>query len=121
MPLLRHEGLVVRDSLGAWVTEAGFHVDGFTVALPGEFVSLADPDPREVAELAYFPTAQVRAAPVRPAYHLVDPRDHRHGPEAVMFESPTIELRHPDTGDPWVLWGLAGYMVAEWQAHELRS
>jgi 8-oxo-dGTP pyrophosphatase MutT (NUDIX family) len=101
--------------LGTWVTEAGFHVDGFAVALPDRFVALARPEPREVAEVAYLPTSEVRAAAVRSTYHRVDPRDHRIGPEAVAFESPTIRVRHPGTGASWVLWGLAGFMVDRWR------
>jgi 8-oxo-dGTP pyrophosphatase MutT (NUDIX family) len=101
--------------LGSWVTEAGFHVDGFAVALPDGFVDQARPEPREVAEVAYLPTAGVRAAAVRSTYHRVDPRDHRLGPEPVAFESPTIRVPHPVTGASWVLWGLAGFMVARWR------
>ena len=108
--------LRIGEHLGTWVTEAGFLVDGFAVALPDRFVVLARPEPREVAEIAYLPVSQVRAAQVQPTYHRVDARDHYLGDEAaVEFESPTIRVRHPGSGECWMLWGLAGFMVARWR------
>lgn len=115
LALRAHPGLTVRGHLGTWTTEAGFHVDGYALDLPAEFVGLAAPEPREVAEIAYLPTALVRAAEVEDAFHEVDPRDHRLGTEVVEFQSPTLRLRNPDTGDTWVLWDLAGHMVTEWR------
>lgn len=121
MSLLDHPELAIRTTLGTWVTEAGFHVEGFTVGLPGDFVHLAVPDPREVAELAYLPTPLVRAADVELAYHAVDRRDHMLGETVAQFESPTLRLRQPDNGNSWVLWGLAGYMVYRWRLLESSS
>lgn len=118
MSLLDHPDLAVHASLGTWVTESGFRVEGFCVDLPAEFVQLAQPEPREVAELAYLPTPLIRAANVAIRAHVVDPRDHRLDGGAAEFESPTIRVRHPDTGAPWVLWGLAGYMVEQWRKRE---
>ncbi len=114
------DGLTAGDHLGSWVTEAGFLVDGYPVDLPPEFVSVARPDSREVADLGYLRVRDVLAAPVAHDYHPVHPHDHRLPErEPAEFESPTLRVVHPGSGAEWVLWGVAGFMVAGWRDRAL--
>lgn len=103
--------------LGTWITESRILAEGYAVDLPSTFVEMATADAREVAEIAYLRVADVRAAPITLAYHRIHALDHHLGEaQDVEFESPTIRVPHPVTGEPWLLWGLAGFMVSQWRA-----
>lgn len=116
MQLLRDGSCSIRAHLGTWTTEAGFHVEGYAVGLPSTFVDSVLADDREVAEVAYLPVADVMSASVDLEFHVVQPPDRiLEDPGSVAFESPTLRLRHPVTGDEWVLWGLAGFMIDRWR------
>lgn len=115
--LLHDDQLRVVDHLGTWVTEAGFHVDGYEVHVPESFVDAVAGDEREVAEVAYLRVKDIRAAPMVLEYHPVDPLDHSLEERSeVAFQSPTLRVAHPGSGDEWVLWGLAGSMISRWRA-----
>lgn len=115
--LLDDPGLRVRAHLGTWMTESGLLAEGYSVVVPEAFVEAARAEPREVAEIAYLRVEDVRAAPSVLEYHSVDSRDHRLGADvAAEFESLTMRVPHPVTGESWVLWGLAGFMVSQWVA-----
>jgi len=114
--LLGDGELAVRERVGTWVTEAGHLVEGYLVDVPPSFIAAVAADVREVAEIAYLPLRDVRSATVSLEYHRVDPLDHALGDET-EFESPTLRVRHPESGEEWVLWGLAGHMVDEWLRH----
>ena len=119
LDLLGNPDLVVRQYLGSWTTESGFFVEGYLVVVPEQFVDLARPDTREVNEIAYLPLDDVRTSPRTLEYHGVDALDHAldEHPQ-VEFQSPTIRVTHPTTGDTWTLWGLAGFMVSQWLTAE---
>lgn len=116
-PHLVDDGEVrVTDHLGRWVTEAGFSVDGYAVTLPDSFVDAVVPDGREVAEIAYLRVPDVLAATVNPEYHRVDDSDHLLEESGdTSFESPTLRVPRAGSGQEWVLWGLAGFMVSAWR------
>lgn len=113
--LLARGGLAAGPRLGTWVTERGIHVEGFMVDLPASFAAEAAADEREVAEVAYLRVADVLAAPVQPEFHRVHRSDHRLDADEAWFESPTIRVAHPVSGEIWTLWGLAGHMVGLWR------
>jgi 8-oxo-dGTP pyrophosphatase MutT (NUDIX family) len=118
--LLEERDFAVRASLGRWVTESGFVVDGFLVRTPPRFASVARPDPREVHELVSIRIDDVYAARPHLAHHRVHVADRAGvtGPPATgdwWFESPTLLVRDV-RGTPRALWGAAGHMV-----HRLRE
>ncbi|WP_072802762.1 NUDIX domain-containing protein [Rhodococcoides yunnanense] len=112
----------VGDHLGSWVTESGFIVDGFLVHLPPTFYDVSRPEPREVERIGYLRLDHLFATEPALAYHRVDRRDTRLGTEAeCYFESPTIDLVEASTGQPWTLWGAAGYMASRARERILRD
>lgn len=95
-------------SIGHWTTESGTEVEGFSVRLPALFVQLA-------RDVAYLPWRDLVAVGMHPEFHPVGPDTHRLGPDVVEFESPTLRVLDPGTGEEWLLTGLVGAMVSRWR------
>lgn len=109
------EDFHVAASLGHWITESGYSVEGFLVLAPSSFALAVQPDPREVQQLIYLRLDDVYAAPPHVAPHPVHVRDRSGvtGPAVDgrwLFESPTLHVIDT-SGIPRMLWGAAGYMV----------
>ncbi|MBJ7291806.1 NUDIX domain-containing protein [Williamsia sp.] len=108
----------IGDHLGRWITESGITVDGFFATLPATFYDEARPDTREVDRLVYLGLDELTHRAPEPQYHRVDERDIQFETRRpVQFESPTVTLFEASTGEPWTLWGAAGFMAS--RAHRM--
>lgn len=94
-------------SVGTWTDESGVVVEGFAVRVSDLFAQMAGLD------VSFLPWRQVAAAELTEKFHEV--ADHALGSDPVAFESPTLTVKDPVTGQPLTLSGLSGALVARWR------